>query len=184
MNKFKNIFRAWLPIAIVVAAFSSLAYITVQQSQRQDANDPQIRMAEDTAAALDSGETVDSVVPTQQVEISKSLAPFIVVYDSNGKPLASSGVLTGQMPDYPKGALDSAKATGENRVTWQPAAEVRIASVVVPYSGGFVMAGRNIREVEKRESLTEMYASLTGLLALITTFLAVALGEIFMAEKK
>lgn len=184
MNKMKNIFRIWLPFAIVIAAFSSLAYVTVQQSQRQDANDPQIQVAENAAAALNNGGTVDSVVPPTQIEMSKSLAPFIVVFDTNGNPVASSGVLTGQMPDYPKGALDSAKVSGENRVTWQPAADVRIASVVVPFNGGFVVAGRNIREVEKREALTEMYAGLTGLLALIATFIVVALGEIFLAEKK
>jgi len=37
-------------------------------------------------------------------------------------------------------------------VTWQPNADVRIASVVLPYNNGFVMAGRNMREVEQRES--------------------------------
>lgn len=184
MNKLKNIFRVWTPFALVIFAFSGLAYITVQQSERQAANDPQIQMAEDTAAALDGGAPVDSVIPKVQVEMSTSLAPFIVVYDTDGKPTASSGSLNGQMPEYPKGALDSAKGSGENRVTWQPNGTVRIASVVVPYKGGFVMAGRNMREVEQRESQTEMYAGLTGLLALIATFIVIALGEILLAEKK
>jgi energy-converting hydrogenase Eha subunit F len=184
MNKLKNIFRVWVAFAAVIAAFSGLAYITVQQSERQAANDPQIQMAEDTAAALDGGATVDSVIPKAQVEMSTSLAPFVVVYDTNGNPTASSGLLNGQMPDYPKGALDSAKGSRENRVTWQPNATVRIASVVVPFKGGSVMAGRNMREVEKRESLTEMYAGLTGLLALIATFVLIALGEFILTDKK
>ena len=184
MNKLKNIFRVWLPFAVVICAFSGLAYTTVQQSERQAANDPQIQMAEDTAAALNGGATVDSVIPKMQVEMSTSLAPFIVLYDNDGKPVAGSGLLNGQMPDYPKGALDTAKGTDENRVTWQPTATTRIASVVVPYNAGFVMAGRNMREVEKRESQTEMLAGLTGLLALIATFIVIALGEIFLVEKK
>ena len=184
MNKIKNIFRVWLPIAIVVAAFSSLAYVTVQQSQRQAANDPQIQMAEDTAAALQKGASMSSVIPKETVDIAASLAPFIVVYDNDGNPVASSGLLDGQMPGYPNGALVSAKGGRENRVTWQPNTNVRIASVVVPYNNGYVVAGRNLREVEKRESQTEMYAAVTGLLALIATFLTVALGEIVLGEKK
>ncbi len=180
MNKLKNIFRVWLPATVVVTAFSASAYITVQQSQRQAANDPQIQMAEDIAAALDSGATMGSVIPKTQIEMSTSLAPFIVVYDNNRKPVAASGLLNRQMPDYPKGALDSAIGSGENRVTWQPTADVRIASVVVPFNGGFVMAGRNLREVEKREAQTEMFAGLTGLLALIATFLVIALGEFLL----
>ena len=63
MNKLKNIFRVWLPFAVVICAFSGLAYTTVQQSERQAANDPQIQMAEDSAAALDDGATIDSVIP-------------------------------------------------------------------------------------------------------------------------
>jgi len=184
MNKSKNIFRVWVPFAVVICAFSGLAYITVQQSERQGANDPQIQMAEDTAAALDGGATVDSVIPKTQVEMSTSLAPFLVVYDTDGKPTASSGLLNGKMPDYPKGALDSAKASGEDRVTWQPTGTARIASVVVPFNGGFVMAGRNMREVEKRESQTEMYAGVTGLLALIATLLVIVVSEFLLAEKK
>lgn len=184
MNKIKNILRVWIPIAILVAAFCALSYATVQQSLRQGANDPQIQMAEDAAEALNQGASASSVIPKETVDIGKSLSPFIVLYDNNGEPTASSGLLFGQMPIYPKGALDSATRSGENRVTWQPSSNVRIASVVVPYKGGFVMAGRSLREVEKRESQTEGYAGLTGILALIATLLAIAFGEFLLTEKK
>ena len=89
-----------------------LAYATVQQALRQGLNDPQIQMAEDTAYALNNGATIDSVITGTKVEMSRSLAPFIDIYDSNGKPMAGSGLLNGQLPDYPKGALDSAKQKG------------------------------------------------------------------------
>jgi hypothetical protein len=46
------------------------------------------------------------------------------------------------------------------------------------------MAGRNMREVERRESQTEMYAGITGLLAMIATFLVIALSEFLPAKKK
>ena len=43
---------------------------------------------------------------------------------------------------------------GEDRVTWQPQGNVRIALVVTKVTGvqsGFIAAGRSLREVEKRE---------------------------------
>ena len=183
MSKLKNIIKIWLPFAVVISAFCLLAYATVQQALRQGLNDPQIQMAEDTAYALNNGATADSVITGTKVEMSRSLAPFIDIYDSNGKAMAGSGLLNGQLPDYPKGALDGAKQNGDNRVTWQPNADVRIASVVLPYNNGFVMAGRNMREVEQRESQTEMFAGVTWILALIATFIMIAFGEFVLAEK-
>ena len=61
MRRLRNIFRGWLPFAVVVTAFCALAYATVQQSLRQAANDPQIQMAEDTAASLNGGAGAESV---------------------------------------------------------------------------------------------------------------------------
>ena len=183
MSKLKNILRIWLPFAVVISAFCLLAYTTVQQALRQGLNDPQIQMAEDTAYALNNGATIDSVTAGSKVEMSRSLAPFSDIYDSSGKPMAGSGLLNGQLPGYPKGALDTAKQNGDNRVTWQPNADVRIASVVMPYSNGFVMAGRNMREVEQRESQTEMFAGVTWILALIATFIVILFGEFMLVEK-
>ncbi|HEY9153336.1 MAG TPA: hypothetical protein VIN60_10655 [Anaerolineales bacterium] len=183
MNKLKNVIRIWLPFAVAISAFCALAYTTVQQALRQGLNDPQIQMAEDTAYALNNGATIDSMIGNPKVEMSRSLAPFIVIYDASGNPVAGSGLLNGQLPAYPKGALDNAKQSGENRVTWQPDANVRIASVVAPYNNGFVVAGRNMREVEQRESQTELLAGVTWLLALVATFIVIMFGEFILAEK-
>ena len=181
--KIKNIFRVWFPFAVVTTAFCALVYVSVQQVLRSGLNDPQIQMAEDTAYALNNGATIESIVPAEKIEMSRSLAPFIVIYDNDGKPVASSGLLNGQMPDYPKGALDSARQSGGNRVSWQPNSTVRVASVVVSYNNGFVMAGRNMREVEQRELNAEQHAGVVWLLTLIATFVAVAFGELFLSEK-
>jgi hypothetical protein len=183
MSKLRNIFRIWLPFAVVISAFCLLAYTTVQQALRQGLNDPQLQMAEDTAYALNNGATADSVVTGTKVEMSRSLAPFIDIYDMNGNPTAGSGLLNDQLPVYPKGALDTAKQNGDNRITWQPNADVRIASVVVPYNDGFVMAGRNMREVEQRETQTELLAGVTWLLALIATLGVIVFGEFVLVEK-
>ncbi len=184
MSKFKKICKGWLPFAVVISALCLLVYASVQQALRNGLNDPQIQMVEDTAYGLDHGTTVERLVPAEQVEMSRSLAPFIVVFDNNGKPVASSGLLNGNLPQVPQGVFDSAKQYGSNRVTWQPSNNIRIAAVVAPYKGGFVLAGRNMREVEQRESQTEMFAGVTWALTLIATFLVIAFGEIFLSEKK
>ncbi len=182
--RLRNIVKAWLPLAVATAAFCALVYVAVQQVERADANDPQIQMAEDAALALNGGAAVDSVVPPTPVDLSASLAAFVVIYDRDGRPLAGSGRLDGRLPDYPKGALDSALQTGENRGTWQPAATVRVASVVVPYADGFVMAGRSLREVERREALTEAFSAITLVLAWMAELAVILALELFAVPGK
>lgn len=184
MNKLKLIFKAWLPFAVVITAFCALVYASVQQAFRQGANDPQIQMAEDSADMLADGGNTDALVPVSKVSVSKSLAPFLIVYDADGNEIASSVQLDGQTPALPDGVLDAARDLGENRVTWQPRNGVRIAAVIVSYKDGFVLAGRNLREVEIRESQLTTFAGITWILALVATLVVIAFGEYFLAEKK
>jgi hypothetical protein len=180
--KFKTILKLWLPFVVVISAFSMLVYAAVQQAYRQDANDPQIQMADDTASALADGKNASLLVSTQKVSVAKSLAPFLIIYDANGNEMASSVVLDGATPQLPDGVLDSTKKLGENRITWQPKSDVRIAAVIVSYNGGFVLAGRNLREVEVRESQVAIFAAITWILAMIATLVVIAFGEFFLKE--
>ncbi len=182
MTRAIRILRAWLPIAVAVTGLSALVYGSVQQVLRQDANDPQIQMAEDAAAALKSGASPASLAPSTHVDIARSLAPFLLLYDTNGKPTAGSGLLDGSLPDYPLGALEAARSSGENRVTWQPRPDVRIASVAVPYDGGYVVAGRSLREVERREAQMQTIAFIAWSVTLLAC-LAVAAAAGFLPEK-
>ena len=135
MQKVLNILRYWLPLAFVTGALCVLVYLAVQQALRHGANDPQIQMAEDAAYALSQGGSVAEVIPAGSVEISRSLAPFLVVYDETGKPQAGSGVLHGEMPVLPAGVLDYVRQQGEDRISWQPENGVRVAAVVTRYTG-------------------------------------------------
>ena len=150
----KAILQHWLLVVIVVTGFMGILYTVVQQDIRQSANDPQIQMAEDAAAKLAGGQPVQSIVPAEKVDIAKSLAPYLIVFDANGNLIASSALLDGQTPTIPSGVFDSARQMGEDRITWQPQTSVRSAIVVTQFKGstsGFVVAGRSLREVEKRE---------------------------------
>jgi hypothetical protein len=178
-----EIFKKWLPLAIVSAGLCALVYLTAQQSLRMGANDPQIQMAEDAASSLNAGASVETVVPSTKVEIADSLAPFVIVFDQSGKILASSATMHGAMPDYPVGIFDYVLKNGQDRVTWQPEAGVRMATVVAPYKNGFVMAGRSISEVEKRENQVESLCGLALLSIWAATLIVVVLGELFGRQK-
>jgi hypothetical protein len=155
MKTLITIARSWILIAIVVSGLCFLLYGVAQQDLRQGADDPQIQMAEDTATKLATGQQAQNVVPSEKVDIATSLAPYIIVFDTAGKPIASSAQLNGQTPTIPSGVFDVVRQNGEDRITWQPQPGVRSAVVVTQFKGptsGFVLAGRSLREVEKRES--------------------------------
>ena len=183
MQTIFKIIKVWLPIAIATAGVCGLAYLTTQQSLRMGANDPQIQMVEDAAASLNAGGSVDSIVPAAKVEIATSLAPFLMVFDDNGKVLASSATLHGAVPDYPMGVLDTTRHQSQDRVTWQPEPGVRMASLAVHYANGFVVAGRSLREVEKREDQAMQLSVLAMLAIWGATLVVVILGELIGRKK-
>jgi hypothetical protein len=177
--------------ALVLIALSTglaLALNTIpQQVLRQGANDPQIAIAGDLEARLESGVAPSAAVPgANGVDIARSLSPFVIVYDDQGRPVASQAVLNGQTPTPPAGVFDYVRQHGEERVSWQPVPGttsnkdeksglnggvtlqrghgVRIAAVIQRVTGptpGFVLAGRNMREVEAREAQVGQLALLT-----------------------
>jgi hypothetical protein len=154
-----NVFRIWIPLAIVTTGLSGLIYLAVQQDMRVSANDPQIQIAEDVARQISMGENPLDFIPPIRVEISKSLANYIIIFDAKGKIIGSSGVLDGKEPVIPTGVFASTQNSGETRFTWQPRTGVRSAVVVDYYKGassGFVLVGRSIREVENREDNLEL----------------------------
>ena len=155
----------WVPLAVAVTGLSALVYGAVQQDLRQGANDPQIQMAEDAAAKLSAGAAPNAVIPSEQVELNGSLQPYIMVFDAQSHLVASSAQLNGQAPPFPPSVFDSARARGQDRITWQPAPGVRSAVVVQPWRDGFVVVGRSLRLAEER---IDQIRLLTGFAWLVT----------------
>ncbi len=142
-----------LAILLTLTTFiAGTAYLISQQVLRMSANDPQIQLAEDAASRIDSGDEAARVIPDHHVDMASSLAPFVIVYDDSGRPIASSVTLDGKIPAPPRGVFDFVRSNREEGVTWQPRPGVRIASVVTRSANGFVVAGRNMREIEIREA--------------------------------
>ncbi len=160
-----------------VTGLSGLVYLAVQQNYRMNANDPQIQMAEDAALALRQGVNPKSLLPGPQIEIARSLAPFLVIYDDRGQQIGFSGVLHGRPLPLPEGVLDYVRTLGEDRVTLQPESGVRIAAIIVRAEGttsGFVLAGRSLRVVEERIDDLTLITAAALFVILAATFVTVA----------
>ena len=137
----------------LVTVIMLLIYTTIQQSYRTGLNDPQIQIARDLGRQLEKGRSIDASVSTDPIDITKSLSPFIVLYDAQGKPLRSNAILDGKMPQLPLGVFEEVKVNGEYDVSWQPRKGIRMAMVIEKTNAApvqFVAVGRSMIEVEKR----------------------------------
>jgi hypothetical protein len=169
-----------LPLTIAVTVIAGLIFLTAQQVLRMTANDPQIQLAEDSAAAFTAGQDPQNVIPKTTVDMATSLSPFVEVLADSGTPLAASVQLHGKVPTIPPGVLESARQSGEERVTWQPEPGVRSAAVIVRSTGvhaGFVIAGRSLREVEQRVDRLTLMVALAWGVAMLGIATSVALSE-------
>jgi len=176
----------WLAAALLISGLYVTLYAALQQVLRSGANDPQIQMAQDTAARLVRGFPAASLVG-EPVDVSTSLAPFLIVYNPSGQVLAASAstdARNGRAPALPPGVLQDATPEHEERFTWQPQPGVRLASVVVATPEGYVLAGRSLREVERRERDAELVVGVAWLasLGVLVAAFVVARLPIFMAR--
>jgi hypothetical protein len=150
----------WASAILVLIGIFVTIYGVMEQAQRSGANMPQIQLAEDTATAINKGAHPSSVL-TAPVDMSSSLAPFIIVYDKSGKVIDGSGLLDGSIPTIPQGVLTASDGQAYNAVTWQPKGGVRIAAVAVKADNYYVVSGRSLTELEKNQ-LRALQRCLTG----------------------
>ena len=131
----------WLPIAVAITGLSVTVYGVAQQSLRLMADEQAAALALRTAARLNSGVSPSEAEPTSQVDIATSLDPFVLVFNADRQLLSATATLRSQPPDYPTGVFDTLRTRAQDRVTWQPEAGIRDATVAVPWNGGFVVGG-------------------------------------------
>jgi len=169
--------RNFIPLAVLITGLSGLVYWAVQQDIRIGSYEPQIQLSEDAAARISAGEDPKKIIPTGNIDISKSVAPYLVIYDDKDNVLASNATLNNQTPKVPQGVLDYAKNNGQDRISWQPATGVRSAIIVTHFSNskvsGSVLSGRSLREPEKRIDMLGTQVALAYLVTMISTFGAV-----------
>ena len=95
MKKSTATFAAWLPLGATITGMCLLMYIVVQQVERQALNDPQIEIA-DTLGSEIALNATSSAMAFKPINI-EGYATWIVLYDSNFKPIAGSGRLDGEL---------------------------------------------------------------------------------------
>lgn len=157
----------WFAASLVVVIIFGTIYGVVQQSQRRDANYPQIQLAEDQAVALNDGAQPTKLV-SGRVNMNHSLAPFTIIYNKSGQIVAGSGYLDGKIPVVPIGVLTAANNKDYSFVTWEPESNVRMAAVSVTANKYYVLSGRSLKEVEKNDNKTLEITLLGAIASLLT----------------
>jgi hypothetical protein len=136
---------AWIATFVVVAVTLALF---VQQSVRRSYDHPQIEIVADTVARLQQGAAILDQIPAGDVNIESSSKEFVVIFDTEGGPIAGNGYIEEKLLTPPIGVFDAAKQKGEYRVTLEPKKGTRIAAVIKPFVGreanGYVLSGRRL----------------------------------------
>jgi hypothetical protein len=157
--------KLWLLAVTIGGGVTLFAYVAVQQSLRLGLNNPQLQIAEDTAARLDGGAAPQSVVPALTVDEAQSLSPFVTIVDTHDHVLATSGKIGSVVPLPPASAFPDALKRGDSWFTWQHDNNtVRDAAVIVPFHGaqsGYVLVARSMSQVEQTIGRITVLAGLT-----------------------
>ena len=154
-----------LVLLLTTLVFGAI-YGAVQQSIRMGANDPQIQLAEDTAAKLNNGSSPADLIGTA-VDPTKSLSPFMTIYNKDGIAVATSATTTPALPAIPKGVLINSQDKSFYAITWQPTDNLRLASVSVTSHDYYVTSARSLLEVENRENTLLKLMGLGWVMSLI-----------------
>ena len=182
MKKLINLTTPWMPLAVAIICIYGITYLAIQQYIRLSANEILMQYAIDTKERLENGKPLSQTIKgIDSTDMEKSLSPFIIIYNNDGRAQASTTTLHGKCPSPPMGVFNVAQSTGENRRSWQPEPGVRNAIVVIPYSTagqkGYVVAGRSLREVEMRESFLLSQITVGLMLTLAATFIASLIAQ-------
>ena len=139
----------------IITILIGLVYVSVQQSYRSSANDPQIQIVRELRTRLEFGKPIDYYLRQDSMDLENSMGTFVATFDKNGQPLQSNALLDGKLPNLPSGVIQYVKAHKEDWVTWQPRKTIRLALGIAATNTepvAYVAAGRSLVEVEERIS--------------------------------
>jgi hypothetical protein len=164
----------WLHrIVIALAAYALFAgglatlYVVEQQEGRNAVEDA-------PRALLSTGEAAAAQAQPDRVDLTHNLGTVWVQYDADGAPVAGDGYLGGSLARVPRGVLETAKADGEDAVSWAPEPGLRFAIVAQPAGSGVIVAGQSLLRTEQRADRTLIYIALALVAGLIVVAAAVA----------
>ncbi|MCU1585074.1 MAG: hypothetical protein JWM49_1630 [Microbacteriaceae bacterium] len=168
----------WIGALVILIVFTLMTYGVMQQIERQGANDGPLRLASEVSSELarGSGTTIDAM---PRVDLSNSLAPFVVVFGVDGKPSSGNGYLHGALASPPSGVISTARKAGQGSVTWQPSTGLRFATVSIRSGDRVVMAGQSLAPSEHRTESIGTIIAMGGLGAVLILVLTFASWELF-----
>ena len=136
-------------IIIAITFVCLIAYSMGQQIIRQSANLAPFQMANEAKIGLEGSESITQIFGDRLTDFTKSQMPFVIVYNLDKKPVSSTTLTENNIPQIPYGVLDSAKKSGQDRVTWQPQSGLRFATVVIPFKDGYIVGGQSLTEFDR-----------------------------------
>jgi hypothetical protein len=156
----------WIVAAVVTTILFGTIYVVAQQLERQSANDAPLRLASQVADEIREGQSA-TLNAQPHVDLSRSLAVFVVVEDAQGSASAGSGFLKGALVSLPTGVLASAAQSGQDDVTWQPRTGLRFATVTLRVGDQFVSAGQSLAPSDARDGTVQLLVGSGWLVALL-----------------
>ena len=162
-------FISWILSCAIVTIIIGSTALLIQQTVRLDINNVLVQITSDATSKLAAGRSLAEIIPDSTVDPRTSTVAFVTVYDEKGVVVASSMDVSGLVPSPPVGVFDRAWEDGKYRVTWQPVAGARIATVIerVKDKQQFVLAGMSLREVESHLSTLMWIATFAWIASLI-----------------
>ena len=141
----KKFFFLWCALMLAGVFTAGCVYVAFQQTQRKSADVPAAMAAQQAVYELQSGATPQQALPAA-TDMTSTITPFVIIFDESKQLVASSD---GMAFAYPQGCFTKIDKSGENRVTWQPAAGLRFATVGIRYDGGYVIGAYSLSESER-----------------------------------
>ncbi len=97
----RPIFFHALTLGIILTLFGAFAAFVFQALLRRGANEPQAQTAALYASRIASGANPGEAIPSNYVDLERSLEPFVIFYSDQGAPLTATGYLNQVIPLHP-----------------------------------------------------------------------------------
>lgn len=174
----QHVLSRWLPLLTLFTVVVLFVYVTVQQVYRTIGNDPQIDTAKVIVEKLTNGAKPEELVGAEQVDLRINPSVFITIVDREGTVVDSNAILDGKHPVPPIGAIQAAEFV-QNKVTWEPATTIRLATVIQTSTAThqYVIVGRSLFETEHRIALFGWFALTVWLIGAAALLVVVLITE-------
>jgi hypothetical protein len=171
----------WAAALLILVVLSAASYGVMQQIERHGADEVPSRLASQVSAELTTGGS-QTLTALARVDLAVSLAPFVVITDGIGH-VSGSALRDGRPARPPAGVIATARRTGSDSVTWQPAPGLRFATVSIRAGHDVVTSGQSLTPSERSTDDIGLVIGLGTLACALILVIACATSEITRRER-